>query len=324
MIVLAESAIHSATFWTAIAAIGTILTLLLIYKQIASARDVSAYQFLRSEDERFESPEMVRKRSNLARVLITHPDEFEMIDECAEEVCDYFEALGLMLRKNITPKYFTWTMYYDYIAKYWSLLQGYVHWSRTERGDRTYYCEFQYLYDRMVKLQERIAKLKKFEPPTAEDLRPFLRSELQLDIRSFRLADLAGVMEIERCSFDVDAYPEDRFRTLYERHSEGFLVAEILGRPVGYVVSYAEGSVGQIDSMATHPNERRLGIGRDLLLGALHYLKETGVASCSLEVRTTNTAAIALYKRLGFKQQETVPEYYEDGADAYRMVNSQL
>jgi len=267
---------------------------------------------------------MVRERSNLARALIMHRDEFEVIGERALEVCDFFEDLGLMLREGITPKYFTWTMFYDYIVKYWSLLQGYVHWCRTERGDGTYYCEFQYLYDRMVKLQERIAKVKKHEPPSAEGLRRFLRSELQLDIRSFRLADLAGVMEIERCSFDVDAYPEDRFRTLYERHSEGFLVAEILGRPVGYVVSYAEGSIGQIDSMATHPNERRLGIGRDLLLIALHYLKETGVASCSLEVRTTNARARALYEQLGFKVQETVPKYYEDGADAYRMVKSEL
>ena len=208
MTLLAESTIQSATFWTAVAAIGTIFTLLLIYKQIASARNVSAYQFLRSEDERFQSPEMARKRSNLARVLITHPDKFELINEYAEEVCDYFEDLGLMLKKNITPKYFTWTMYYDFIVKSWSLLQRYVGWCRTEGGDRTYYCEFEYLYGKMVELQTKMAKVKKLEPPSAEDLRDFLGAELQFEIRSFRLADLAGVMEIERCSFDVKAYPK--------------------------------------------------------------------------------------------------------------------
>jgi hypothetical protein len=104
-----ECAIRSATFWTAVGAIGAIFTLLLIYKQIASARGVSAYQFLRSEDERFESREMARERSNLARALIMYPERFEKIDPHAGAVCHYFEDLGLMLKKGITPKYFTWT-----------------------------------------------------------------------------------------------------------------------------------------------------------------------------------------------------------------------
>jgi ribosomal-protein-alanine N-acetyltransferase len=321
---LVGSAAHSATFWTAVAAVGAIFTLLLIYKQIASARDVSAYQFLRSEGDRFESPEMARVRSNLARALITYTDKSEMIDDYAEEVCGYFEDLGLMLKKGITPEYFTWTMYYDYIVTYWPLLQSYVRRFRTQSGDSTYYCEFEYLYGKMVELQRRRTKVQKVEPPSAEDLRDFLESELQVGFRPFRLADLDGVMEIERCSFDADAYPEEQFRMLYERHSQGFLVAEMPGRLVGYIVSYAEGSAGRIDSMAVHPHDRRLGIARNLLVRALDHLQEMAATSCSLEVRTTNTSAISLYERLGFNKQETIPKYYEDGADAYRMIKTQL
>jgi ribosomal-protein-alanine N-acetyltransferase len=324
MTVLLESAVHSATFWTAVAAVGAVFTLFLIYKQIASARDVSAYQFLRSEGERFESPGMARIRSNLARALITYSGKSEKIDDYAEEVCGYFEDLGLMLRKGITPKYFTWTMYYDYIVTYWPLLQSYVRRLRTGSGDSTYYCEFEYLYGKMVELQRRTARVEKVEPLSAGDLRDFLESELQVDVRPFRLADLAGVMEIERCSFDVDAYPKEQFRMLYEGHSQGFLVAEMLGRLVGYIVSYAEGPAGRIDSMAVHPHDRRLGIARKLLLRALDHLQEMAATSCSLEVRTTNTSATSLYEHLGFKKQETIPKYYEDGADAYRMIKTQL
>ena len=57
---------------------------------------------------------------------------------------------------------------------------------------------------------------------------------------------------------------------------------------------------------------------------SLGYLKEIGATSCSLEVRTTNASAIALYEHLGFRKQETIPKYYEDGADAYRMAKSEL
>jgi len=62
----------------------------------------------------------------------------------------------------------------------------------------------------------------------------------------------------------------------------------------------------------------------ELFQSALDYLKEMGATSCSLEVRTTNASAIALYEHLGFRKLETIPKYYEDGADAYRVIKSQL
>jgi len=37
---------------------------------------------------------------------------------------------------------------------------------------------------------------------------------------------------------------------------------------------------------------------------------------CFLEVRTTNTQAINLYKKLGFQVTRTISGYYADGEDA--------
>ena len=44
------------------------------------------------------------------------------------------------------------------------------------------------------------------------------------------------------------------------------------------------------------------------------------VESLFLEVRVSNTPAINLYKKFGFKIVRRIPYYYRDGEDAYVMV----
>ena len=69
--------IKSQVFWTATAAIGTVSTLFFIYKQIANARKINAYEFLRREDDRFRSEDMRRNRHDLAKVLILRPHDYK-------------------------------------------------------------------------------------------------------------------------------------------------------------------------------------------------------------------------------------------------------
>lgn len=132
--------LHSPTFWTGAGSIGAIATLCFIYKQIAGARNVSAYEFLRKEDDRFNSPKMKNHRANLARRLILFPDTLGLLDEdCACGVCGYFEDLGLLLRKGITPKYLTWTMFDYRVLRYWTLLRPHIVYYRDRKQDDTYY-----------------------------------------------------------------------------------------------------------------------------------------------------------------------------------------
>ena len=48
-------------------------------------------------------------------------------------------------------------------------------------------------------------------------------------------------------------------------------------------------------------------------------LREESVEVYGLEVRTSSSAARHLYEGLGFGVVGTLSQYYEDGADAYRM-----
>ncbi len=89
------------------------------------------------------------------------------------------------------------------------------------------------------------------------------------------------------------------------------------GVVLGYVGSQTV--LGETDMMniAISPQVRRQGVARRLILELVAQLKKQGSHSLSLEVRPSNTAAVALYQRLGFVQVGRRLNYYrhpkEDG-----------
>jgi len=68
----------------------------------------------------------------------------------------------------------------------------------------------------------------------------------------------------------------------------------------------------QLDSIAVHPSVRRQGLGAALTRSILHWAQENGARHFSLEVRASNAAAIALYHRLGLREEGRRPRYYAD------------
>ncbi|MCX7845709.1 MAG: ribosomal protein S18-alanine N-acetyltransferase [Dictyoglomaceae bacterium] len=139
-----------------------------------------------------------------------------------------------------------------------------------------------------------------------------------LKIREFNLKDLDGVLEIEKLSFPKDAYSKSLFKGFYKIFPEGFFVAEIDNKIVGYIFGYIHNDRGEIVSISVHPSYRRLGIGRKLMKTLLSIFIKKGVKKCFLQVRVSNISAIEFYKKLEFKILNRVIKYYID-EDAYLM-----
>ena len=80
----------------------------------------------------------------------------------------------------------------------------------------------------------------------------------------------------------------------------------------GYVGSQTV--LGETDMMniAVHPGWRRRGIAEILIEQLIVELKRRGSNSLSLEVRLSNEPAIALYRKLGFRQVGCRPNYYRN------------
>ena len=68
--------------------------------------------------------------------------------------------------------------------------------------------------------------------------------------------------------------------------------------------------------IAVSPDVRRQGLAHRLLEESERFLLGEGISALFLEVRTSNTAARALYETLGWAQQHTRKAYYRDGEDA--------
>lgn len=139
----------------------------------------------------------------------------------------------------------------------------------------------------------------------------------KIKIREFEEKDLRDVYEIELESFP-NPYGKNLLLHYHKEYPDTFLVAEYLGRVVGYVIATIEyNNLGHIISIAVKKEFRRRKIGTLLLYEVLKRLKKKGCKRVYLEVRVSNIPAIFLYKKFGFKCKGIIRKYYLNGEDAF-------
>lgn len=80
----------------------------------------------------------------------------------------------------------------------------------------------------------------------------------------------------------------------------------------GYVGSQTVCGETDMMNIAVHPDYRRQGIGETLILSLVEALKEKDSHALTLEVRTSNAPARALYEKLGFFQVGLRKNYYRN------------
>jgi ribosomal-protein-alanine N-acetyltransferase len=148
--------------------------------------------------------------------------------------------------------------------------------------------------------------------------------------REFTIKDLDQVITINKKCLPEN-YPSGFFIDIYERFPKSFLVSEIVKSKevIGYIMGRIERGLsnygfrltkkGHIVSVAVLHEYRKNGVGYDLVSKSLEAMRDYGAAEIVLEVRESNIAAIALYKKLAFENSKTLKGYYSDGEDAYLM-----
>jgi len=130
-----------------------------------------------------------------------------------------------------------------------------------------------------------------------------------LQIRPARPADPPALALIERRCFS-DPWTAEAFGTVLRTPHVHLLVAEDAGSIVAYFVGRAVAGEGEILNLAVAPDLRRHGFGAALLDHGLGVLRTAGAQEVFLEVRAGNDAAVALYRRAGFRQVGRRARYY--------------
>lgn len=144
-------------------------------------------------------------------------------------------------------------------------------------------------------------------------------------IRAIKSHEIDKVLELERLCFPVP-WSEESFRIEVERNKFAkYLVAEHRGKVIGYAGMWLIIDEAHITNIAIHPDHRRKGIGRVLLLCMMKVAIKYGISKMTLEVRVSNTGAQALYEQLDFKGDGIRKGYYADvNEDALIMWNNDI
>ena len=157
-----------------------------------------------------------------------------------------------------------------------------------------------------------------------------LRSIGDYIIRHCDERDLASVIEINMIALP-EHYSDYFFESILRELPEAFIIAEINGRIVGYIMCKIEfgfsnfrklGFVkkGHVVSVAVLPEHRGKGLGKALMLEGINGVMNRKSDEIYLEVRSSNESAIKMYQKLGFQIKSKLRAYYRDGEDAYLMA----
>ena len=134
-----------------------------------------------------------------------------------------------------------------------------------------------------------------------------------LDIRRLTYADLPQVIAIERRAFPTP-WSLAMFVLELSKASGISLAATRDERLVGYLVCSRYDTVWHVMNVAVDDRLRRQGIA-SALLERLFELADRPSTQYTLEVRTSNDAAIRLYEGFGFRAAGRRRAYYHDNSE---------
>ncbi len=120
---------------------------------------------------------------------------------------------------------------------------------------------------------------------------------------------IAAIAALEKVCFSLP-WDLGSFESELENPLSDWLVALDGETLAGYVGAQTAGGESDIMNLAVAPEYRRQGIGRLLMQEMEQALGERKPEAVSLEVRVSNTPAIALYESLGYRQVGLRPKYY--------------
>jgi len=129
------------------------------------------------------------------------------------------------------------------------------------------------------------------------------------------LAELKHVdaIHVIECECFPDPWSRKSFESeINEKHSYLFVAVDENETVLGFASMWHIVNEGQICNIAVSPKFRSCGVGTRLLEKLISIAGEMDMIGLTLEVRVSNTPAINLYKKYGFKQEGLRKNYYEN------------
>ena len=141
-------------------------------------------------------------------------------------------------------------------------------------------------------------------------------------------ADIPSIVSIEQRTQTAAHWSLQQYKELFASGAPqciALISTDSTGQQIhGFVIARSLGSDWEIESIAVNVEDRRRGIGSDLVRQLLHQLEEAGATGVLLEVRESNLAALRLYQKLGFRQDGRRRKYYHNPSEDALLLRLRL
>jgi ribosomal protein S18 acetylase RimI-like enzyme len=141
-----------------------------------------------------------------------------------------------------------------------------------------------------------------------------------IKIRSGAATDAAAILQME-AHFPSDRMSARSVRNFLRAPSAHVWVVEADVELGGSLVLLTRKGVrsARIYSVIVLPQMRGQGLAAKLVAAAEAQTRKLGLSAVTLEVREDNSAARALYRKLGYSEEKLLPAFYDDGSDGLRL-----
>jgi hypothetical protein len=146
----------------------------LLRQQTADARANLCLQNHLRFTERFDSAKFQADRKLLAEKLLAGVPH----DEISESVLEFFEDLGMYLRRGYFDEELAWSTFGFFAVRWWAACKDYVLEERKRNNDQTLFTDFEAAVDRF----RRLDRQKSLTEPTEAEVAKFLQDEANLEI----------------------------------------------------------------------------------------------------------------------------------------------
>jgi len=142
-------------------------------------------------------------------------------------------------------------------------------------------------------------------------------SSVGVRIRPLAASDLDGVLEIAGSLPQAPQWPRSAYVASIDPEAlprRIAVVAEAVGTwdVVGFAIARVVAPEAELETIAVVRGKQRGGIARQMFAALAGELRSAHVTEVTLEVRASNTPALALYRSLGFSEYGRRVRYYID------------
>jgi ribosomal-protein-alanine N-acetyltransferase len=142
-----------------------------------------------------------------------------------------------------------------------------------------------------------------------------------LTLRPYQPSDFDALVAVDQACFPKSiAYGRSEMKSYLQSEGSYCVVAEIPGTLAGFILTERASGLAHVITLDVLDRFRRQSVGSILLQSAEREAASHGCTAIYLETATTNKAAIALWKKHGYRQVGAVKNYYGHGQNAFEML----